>query len=158
MSRPALLLSNQLCFLVYRLERQIVSRYRPLLANLDLTYPQYLVMLALWERDDRTIGELCRALDLETGTLSPLLKRLERRGLLTRTRSRADERSVRVMLSPRGKALEVRAATVPAALASCLGITVEEREGLFRLIARTLDRLEVAKKVSAGGDFPSSEA
>ena len=89
MSYPELLLSNQLCFLVHRLNRGITSRYRPLLAKLGLTYPQYLVLLALWERDGQGVGELCTALDLDTGTMSPLLKRLAAAGLLERRRGAA---------------------------------------------------------------------
>ena len=94
MSRPELLLSDQLCFLVHRLDRAIVDRYRPLLAALELTYPQYLAMLVLWEREEAGIGELCRLLDLDTGTVSPLVKRLEVAGLVERRRKSDDERAV----------------------------------------------------------------
>mgnify|MGYP006395178641 FL=1 len=98
MAYEELLLSNQLCFLVYRLDREINARYRPLLAELGLTYPQYLVMLVLWEEDNLSISAVCERLKLDTGTISPLIKRLEGLKLVKRKRSKEDERSVRVML------------------------------------------------------------
>jgi len=140
-SRPELLLSNQLCFLVYRLEREISARYRPLLQRLGLTYPQYLAMLVLWEQDGRTVTELCRLLGLDTGTVSPLLRRLEQAGLLKRCRNRGDERSVVVELSLAGKKLEEQAASIPAALASCLGIGTREYAGLHRTFSDVLAKL-----------------
>lgn len=121
---PELYLSNQLCFLVYRLEREITARYRPLLEKIGLTYPQYLVMLVLWEEEKSTVGNICTALGLDTGTVSPLLKRLEARGLLQRTRDKADERTVLVSLTPAGRELKEEARAVPLALASCLGVDV----------------------------------
>lgn len=117
MSHPQLLLDNQLCFLFHRISRELTAAYRPLLADLGLTYPQYLVMLALWESDGVGVGELGDRLALDTGTLSPLLRRMEQAGLLRRTRSSADERRVTVHLSEAGRALEARAAGVPEALA-----------------------------------------
>jgi DNA-binding MarR family transcriptional regulator len=140
MSRPELLLSNQLCFLVHRLDREIAARYRPLLTELGLTYPQYLAMLALWERDGQTVGELCALLYLDTGTVSPLIKRLEAAGLVERRRSPDDERTVVVRLSEAGRALERKAEGVPGAMAGCLlsdpGDYVSLKATLSGLIAR----------------------
>lgn len=144
MSRPELLLENQVCFLIHKLDRAVLARYRPLLEGLGLTYPQYLCMLALWERDGRTVGELCSALDLDTGTVSPLLKRLEAAGYLRRARDAGDERVVTVALTEAGRALEERALSVPATLASCLFRDLEDYAGLKSTLEATLARLDVA--------------
>jgi len=120
MSHPELLLANQLCFLVYRLDLAIEAKYRPLLAKLGLTYSQYLAMLALWENRELEIGRLCELLALDTGTVSPLVKRLEAAGLVQRTRKTEDERVVVVSLTEKGAALEDKARAVPRALARCL--------------------------------------
>lgn len=121
MSLPQLRLENQVCFLVYRLEHRITQLYRELLKPLAVTYPQYLVLLALWQEEGLGVATLAERLHLDTGTVSPVLKRMEKAGLLKRTRSREDERSVRVSLTPKGRALEQKAAGIPAALVSCLG-------------------------------------
>lgn len=142
MSHPELLLQNQLCFLVHRLDRAILSRYRPLLEGLGLTYPQYLAMLALWEKEGRTVGELCEALALDTGTVSPLLKRLEATGLVERRRGKEDERSVRVALTERGRAMEEEARKIPAAVAGCLIAGAEEYASLRFILSGLLERLE----------------
>lgn len=120
MAHPELLLENQICFRVYALEKEILAAYRPHLDILGLTYPQYLAMLALWERQRATVGEICEALGLDTGTVSPLLKRLEAMGLVERQREPEDERTVRVSLTASGSALEEEARKIPGALASCL--------------------------------------
>ena len=109
MSYPELLLSNQLCFLVHRLDLAMAAKYRPVLAPLGLTYGQYLAMLALWEHRELGVGELCELLRLDSGTVSPLLKRLEAAGLVKRERRAEDERSVAVRLTSAGAALEGRA-------------------------------------------------
>jgi DNA-binding MarR family transcriptional regulator len=142
MSHPDLLLSNQLCFLVHRLDRAIGSRYRPLLARLGLTYPQYLAMLALWEKGALEVGQLCAMLDLDTGTVSPLLKRLEARGLIERHRRLDDERVVTVSLTPAGKELETHAIPVPGSIASCLLAGPEEYHELKGTLSSLLARLE----------------
>lgn len=145
MSSPELLLSNQICFLVHRLDRAITARYRPLLGDLNLTYPQYLTMLALWEREELGVGELCAMLDLDTGTVSPLLKRLESSGLIQRSRSKDDERAVRVGLTGAGRALEERARAVPGELASCLLSGEEEYVSLKATLSELIGRLERAE-------------
>ena len=115
----SLRLDDQICFPLYAASRALQQRYRPLLRPLGLTYPQYLVLLVLWETDGRSVSELGAALWLDSGTLTPLLKRMEVAGLLTRTRSDADRRVVNVHLSAAGRALEARARHVPGALARC---------------------------------------
>ena len=111
---PQLRLDNQLCFLFHRISRDLTAAYRPLLADLGLTYPQYLVMLVLWEQDGPTVSELGERLFLDSGTLTPLLKRLETSGLVERQRDPQDERRVRIRLTPQGRALRERAESVPA--------------------------------------------
>lgn len=139
MAHTELILGNQICFRVYSLERRITAAYKPLLKRLGLTYPQYIAMLVLWEKRETDVGELCSELGLDTGTVSPLLKRLESAGLVERRRSELDERSVRVRLTERGRKLEEKALAVPRQLASCLfGGPAAEAEYLE--LRRSLDR------------------
>ncbi|MGY4102589.1 MarR family winged helix-turn-helix transcriptional regulator [Nocardia sp. R16R-3T] len=132
-----LTLDEQLCFPLYAASRAMTAAYRPKLAQLGLTYPQYLVMLALWERDGRSVGDICHALSLDSGTLSPLLKRLEAAGLIERRRSAADERRVDIQLTERGRALRAEACGIPAEMAESCGLSAAEvvalRETLRRL-------------------------
>lgn len=142
MKRPELLLSNQLCFLVHRLDLAIGAKYRPVLAELGLTYTQYLALLALWEHGELGVGELCELLRLETGTVSPLVKRLESAGLVKRERRPDDERSVAVSLTAAGKALEAKAAKVPAALARCLVAEPADYASMRATLETMLQRVE----------------
>lgn len=119
-------LDNQLCFALYAASGLVTRAYRPLLEPLGLTYPQYLVMLVLWEHAPRTVSELGEALDLDSGTLTPLLKRMEAAGLVGRTRDPADERRVQVSLTPAGVALRERAKEVPIALACSMAMSPED--------------------------------
>jgi DNA-binding MarR family transcriptional regulator len=113
---PERTLANKLCFAIYSAAHAFNSVYKPLLGAIGLTYPQYLVMLVLWERDGRTVKEIGAELYLESGTLTPLLKRLEAAGLVRRVRDKEDERQVRIMLTPQGTALRSKAAKIPAAV------------------------------------------
>lgn len=142
MSHSELQLSNQLCFMVHRLDRAIAARYRPLLGQLGLTYPQYLVMLALWEEDRLAVGELCRRLELDTGTMSPLLKRLATAGLVEKRRGQSDERSVCVSLTAKGRALKEQALPIPGAMAGCLLTSQDEYYELRTILTRLLERLD----------------
>jgi DNA-binding MarR family transcriptional regulator len=119
-------LDNQLCFALYAASGLVTRAYRPLLEPLGLTYPQYLAMMALWETAPRTVSDLGEALGLDSGTLTPLLKRMEASGLVTRTRDRADERRVQITLTDAGRALQEKAAGVPLALACALDLPGEE--------------------------------
>ena len=121
-----LLLDNQLCFALYSSSHLLTKIYKPLLKELDLTYPQYLVMLALWEEDEITVGTLGEKLFLDSGTLTPLLKRMEVAGLLKRARSGTDERQVFIHLTDKGRALKRAAAQVPAKAAAATGMGVLE--------------------------------
>ena len=118
----ALKLGNQLCFAVYAAAHALNKTYKPLLEPLDLTYPQYLVMLVLWEGDGLTVKDIGERLFLDSGTLTPLLKRLEAAGRLRRTRDSADERQVRITLTEAGQALRDQAAAVPPMLFCATGL------------------------------------
>lgn len=122
----SLLLDDQLCFALYAASRAVTARYRPLLDELGLTYPQYLVMLVLWEQDSITVRDLGNALQLESSTLSPLLKRLEAAGLLRRARRAEDERSVAIRLTDAGARLQEQADSVPLAIGDAMGLTPEQ--------------------------------
>ncbi|GHH07970.1 MarR family winged helix-turn-helix transcriptional regulator [Streptomyces lanatus] len=133
----SLFLDDQLCFALYAAQRAVTAAYRPLLDELGLTYPQYLVLLVLWERGETTVKELAGALKLDYGTVSPLLKRLESAGLVRRERSAHDERSVLVAATGRGAELRERAKCVPGSLLTATGLDAAEvarlREELWRL-------------------------
>ncbi|MGN9756737.1 MarR family winged helix-turn-helix transcriptional regulator [Streptomyces sp. SD31] len=136
----SLLLDEQLCFALYAAQRAVTAAYRPLLDELGLTYPQYLVLLVLWERGETTVKELAGALRLDYGTVSPLLKRLQAAGLVRRERAASDERSVLVACTARGQELRERAARVPGALLAETGLGGPEvqrlREELWQLAAK----------------------
>jgi len=151
MDDPSLLLENQICFRVYSLERAIMAAYKPLLAALGLTYPQYLVMLALWEKGESTVGGLCSVLGLDTGTMSPLLKRMESNHLVVRTRLPEDERTVLVRLTAQGIALKERARLIPAQIGSCMFGSEDgfDPESYIQL-RETLDRALVALDARKG--------
>jgi MarR family transcriptional regulator, organic hydroperoxide resistance regulator len=121
-------LDRQVCFALSVAARSVVALYRPVLEPMGLTHPQYLVMLALWERSPRSVKDLSSALALDPGTLSPLLKRLEAGGLITRRRDPADERVLAVTLTDSGRALRAEAEKVPPAIVARLGIDVSELE------------------------------
>jgi DNA-binding MarR family transcriptional regulator len=137
-------LEDQVCFALYSATRAVTSLYRPMLDELGLTYPQYLVMLVLWEEGSITVKDLSAALRLDSGTLSPLLKRMETHGLVRRQRRRDDERSVEITLTERGEALRGKAGSVPDRLVRALEIASEElvtlRETLRRVTATALEQ------------------
>lgn len=131
-----LALDRQLCFALYSTSLAMTKLYRPLLEPLGITYPQYLVMLVLWEGDDLTLSELGERLLLDSGTLTPLLKRLEAGGLLRRQRDAGDERRLRVTLTARGRTLRRRAEAVPASAARATGCDIAELDGLTERLVR----------------------
>jgi MarR family transcriptional regulator, organic hydroperoxide resistance regulator len=134
-------LDQQLCFALYSAVNRVTRAYRPVLAALGLTYPQYLAMLALWERSPRTVGALGDALDLDSGTLTPLLKRLEKQNMVVRRRDASDERRVIVDLTEAGRALRIRAAEVPASLACKIALPPIELMELRDRVHRFTDHL-----------------
>jgi DNA-binding MarR family transcriptional regulator len=156
MAHESLTLSFQLCFRIYALERELMAAYRPLLDELGLTYPQYITMLYLWEFEKGTVGELCSALSLDTGTMSPLLKRLEAGGFVTRRRLPSDERTVEVRLTEKGRALEQQALSVPESIASCLLSPDPQEQGrryseLKEILDQALSQLRKSRKIREQG-------
>ncbi|MDB5733029.1 MAG: transcriptional regulator, MarR family [Variovorax sp.] len=137
-------LDNQLCFAVYSTSLAMTRLYKPLLDKLGLTYPQYLVMLALWEHDGSMVSELGERLSLDSGTLTPLLKRLEAHGHVSRLRDVADERRVRVTLTAAGRKLKARAAGVPGCLLAASQCSLDELAGLTRQLQALRDRMKAA--------------
>ena len=126
MPSPSVALDDQLCFALYAASRAVTARYRPLLDELGVTYPQYLVLMLLWERDGQTVGELGARLALDSGTLSPLLKRLTAAGLVTRHRRADDERSVSIKLTDAGRALEGPACRISAEMIGALDLDAQQ--------------------------------
>ena len=123
---PATTLDDQICFALYSASRALTSRYRDLLAPLGITYPQYLVLLVLWESGSLSVGALGDRLQLESGTLSPLLRRMESAGLVSRERMPQDDRSVEIDLTAAGAALEARAAALPAFICASTGMEMDD--------------------------------
>jgi len=137
-------LDNQICFAVYSAAHAFNRVYKPLLDRLGLTYPQYLVMLSLWERDGVPLKDIGERLFLDSGTLTPLLKRLETAGLVKRTRSTEDERQVLIALTPQGQALKEKARNVPQSILEASDCSVAELVALKSEIVSLRDRLNAA--------------
>ncbi|WP_354685296.1 MarR family transcriptional regulator [Cupriavidus necator] len=144
-----LLLDRQLCFALYSTSLTMTKLYKPLLSELGLTYPQYLVMLVLWETDTLTVSELGARLALDSGTLTPLLKRLESSGLVTRTRDTADERRVQVRLTDAGRALRQAATRIPEQMLCATQCPVEEIQALTQRLHALRSSLEQARTDSS---------
>lgn len=123
MSYEHLKLDNQLCFPIYAASRLIIRQYQPFLDQLEITYPQYLVLLVLWETDGIAVNDIAKRLILNTNTITPLLKRMETQGLIERKRSETDERKVIVSLTPKGETMKTEAATIPEQLAKGIDTT-----------------------------------
>jgi len=145
-SDDALSLDNFLCFSIYSTGHAFNQFYRPLLDAIALTYPQYLVMVALWTGNDQTVKALGEKLSLESSTLTPLLKRLEAAGHLTRARDPDDERQVRVRLTAAGRALKSRARSIPPCVGDALGLSKEQLKTLQADILSIRDRLLAARE------------
>jgi MarR family transcriptional regulator, organic hydroperoxide resistance regulator len=139
-----LLLGNQLCFAIYSTAHAFNRVYKPLLDRLGLTYPQYLVMLVLWERDGLSVKDIGERLFLDSGTLTPLLKRLEAAELIKRTRSTEDERQVLIALTARGQALKEKARAVPQAILAASECSVTELSAMKNELVALRDRLNAA--------------
>jgi len=138
---PLLKLDSQLCFSVYALSRLITKAYQPFLEELEVTYPQYLVMLLLWEHEALTVKELGEKLLLDSGTLTPLLKRMEQRGWLSRRRAEHDERSVIVTIQPAGRVLEQRAQEIPTQIGECLDMSRSQIDALRQQLQPIISQL-----------------
>lgn len=139
MRDEALKLENQLCFPLYAAARKITGSYTPFLKPLGLTYTQYLVMLVLWEENHIMVGDLGRRLYLDTGTLTPLLKKMEEHGLLIRRRCPDDERCVRVSLTQQGQDLKGQAREIPQRIGGCICLEAEEAQLLYKILYKLLE-------------------
>lgn len=135
----ALKLENQLCFPLYAASRDVIKQYKTSLDNLDLTYTQYIVMLVLWERKQITTKEMGRILHLDSGTLTPLLKKMEGKGLVSRKRSEFDERNLTVTITDKGLNLRDEAIEIPNQIAQCNVLDEEETETLYKLLYKIMD-------------------
>ncbi|GAB2744672.1 MarR family winged helix-turn-helix transcriptional regulator [Sinomonas soli] len=149
MNDDDLLLERQLCFALSVASRSVVASYRPVLEKLGLTHPQYLVMLALWERSPRTAKDISEALLLEPATVTPLLRRLEGAGFLTRARQQGNERALDVALTPRGRALREQALAVPTTMMARLGISREEAAELHGSMMRLIAAAQASREADA---------
>ncbi|MCR5621830.1 MAG: MarR family transcriptional regulator [Treponema sp.] len=127
-------LENQLCFPLYACAKEIVRRYTPLLAELDLTYTQYITMMVMWEQGQANVKELGKRLLLDSGTLTPLLKKLEAKGYITRERSSEDERNLSVRITDKGLALRDKARDIPKKMASCVSLEANDALTLKRIL------------------------
>ncbi|WP_320814758.1 MarR family transcriptional regulator [Flavobacterium sp.] len=133
-------LSEQVCFPVYVFAKEIINQYRPLLETLDLTYPQYLVMMVLWEQEAQTVNQLGEKLKLDSGTLTPLLKRMELKAFISRDRSTVDERIVNISLTEKGKVLKEKASCIPTQLMESMQVSMEDLTTLKNIITKILKK------------------
>ena len=136
-----LLLERQLCFPLYACSKEIIRRYKPMLDELDLTYTQYITMMAMWEHSEMNVKELGKCLFLDSGTLTPVLKKLEAKGCIHRGRSRTDERNLSVTITEEGMKLRDRALAVPTQMACCVDLSPEEGMMMHSLLHKILNNL-----------------
>lgn len=139
----ALKLENQLCFPLYVCSKEIVKRYKPFLDEIGLTYTQYITMMAMWENEELSVKELGELLFLDSGTLTPVLKTLEKKELLLRKRSQADERIVLVTLTKNGKNLKEKAIEIPLKMQGCLSINEKDAKELYRILHSLMDNISI---------------
>ena len=134
----SLLLKNQLCFPIYLCSKEIIRKYTPLLNEIDLTYTQYIVMMYFWEKERSNVKEISQALLLDSGTLTPLLKKLEAKGYINRVRSTKDERNLEVTITKKGLELRKKALSIPENISKCIDLSKEEAETLYSLVYKVL--------------------
>lgn len=132
-------LENQLCFPLYVCAKEVVKQYKPFLDKIDLTYTQYITMMALWERKQISVKELGEILFLDSGTLTPVLKKLEQKGYINRCRSKEDERVLQVSLTEQGEALKEEAVEIPAQIGGCISLEPQEAALLYKILHKLLD-------------------
>ncbi|KIO51863.1 MarR family winged helix-turn-helix transcriptional regulator [Flavobacterium hibernum] len=138
----SLQLGNQLCFPLYVISKEVIGLYRPFLDELDITYPQYLVMMVLWEKDGMTVNQVGEKLFLDSGTLTPLLKRLEIKGFIIRKRKKEDERVVEVFLADKGRNLQQKACEIPSKMQKKLNLTTEDLLELKETVEKILNKIQ----------------
>ncbi|MBR1822168.1 MAG: MarR family transcriptional regulator [Clostridia bacterium] len=137
-----LLLENQLCFPLYACAREVVKRYKPFMDALDLTYTQYITMMVLWEAGETTSKEIGERLHLDSGTLTPVIKKLEEKGLATRNRCKEDERNLSVAITDAGRALKTQAKHIPGQVGQCVNLSPEDAAALYALLYKLLGNLD----------------
>jgi DNA-binding MarR family transcriptional regulator len=133
-------LKSQVCFPLYTLSREVISRYRPFLDELDITYSQYLVLMVLWENEPQTVNQIGEKLYLDSGTLTPLLKRIELKGIVTRQRQANDERVVNIGLTKIGHELKEKAVFIPQKVVEVMGVTPDELMELKQIVLKILNK------------------
>ncbi len=142
MEYEQLKLENQICFPLYACSREVIKKYTPFLSDIDLTYTQYLAMMVLWEKKELSVKELGEKLHLDSGTLSPMLKSLEKKGLICRSRSSADERVLMVKISEDGENLKEKAKDIPLKMAGCVNLDPEEAKTLYTLLYKLISKIK----------------
>ena len=135
-------ISNQPCFPLYACSKEIVKRYKPFLDPIDLTYTQYITMMVVWEEKEITVKALGDKLFLDSGTLTPVLKKLEQKGFIRRHRSKEDERNLLISITPEGEALRDEAVNVPAEMKACMSLDPQDAADLYRLLYKFLDKCQ----------------
>jgi len=135
-------LQNQLCFPLYAASRGVVNKYKPFLDEIDLTYTQYIVMMVMWERKKISVKDLGQCLYLDSGTLTPVLKRLEVKGLIMRKRSPEDERQVDILITEDGELLKEKAVLIPEKMSKCISLDMEEAKTLYKLLYKLINQVE----------------
>ena len=138
----SLKLENQLCFPLYACSKEIIKNYKPYLDKIDLTYTQYIVMMVLWESKSINVKELGEKLYLDSGTLTPLLKKLESKGYITRSRSDKDERNLIIKVTDEGMKVRDEALSVPQEISKCVRLTNEEAQFLYKILYKIIDKVE----------------
>lgn len=136
-------LENQLCFPLYACAKEVVKHYKPFLDEIDLTYTQYITMMVLWEHKEMSVKELGSYLFLDSGTLTPVLKKLEQKEYLTRARDKKDERVLNVAITEKGEDLKEKAVEIPAKIGSCVCLEQEEARTLYRILHKVLETFQV---------------
>ena len=134
-------LENQLCFPLYACSKEVIRRYKPYLDKIDLTYTQYIAMMVMWEKKEVTVKELGKCLYLDSGTLTPLLKKLEEKNYVVRQRSKEDERNLIVSITQEGESLKEQAVKIPESLGACVNVEPQEAQQLYSLLYKLLDGL-----------------
>lgn len=135
-------LENQLCFPLYACAKEVVKQYKPFLNEIDLTYTQYITMLVMWERKELNVKELGAYLFLDSGTLTPVLKKLESKGYILRNRAKEDERNLQIVLTEKGENLKQKAVEIPGQIGNCIKLNEQDAKDLYRLLYKVLAAVE----------------
>ena len=146
LQQDSLRLENQLCYPLYLCSKEIIRKYTPILEKLNLTYTQYIVMMYFWEKEKSNVKEISKTLLLDSSTLTPLLKKLEKKGYITRVRSSIDERNLEIEITKEGKNLKNKALSIPEQIGKCIDITEDEAKALYSLLYKILINVEKENK------------